>query len=208
MGPRETRHCAWCYTTFDVFVSEGQRYCSLGCVNKVRYPKPVEVYTRPAYAPVHVVSKTRWFACTCRVCGVSFVHTMPHYTCTPECFDALKRMRAAGVRSRRRARLRGATTEMFSRVDVFERDGYLCHICDRPTRRGEVVPHHFAPTIDHVIPLARGGHHSLANCKTAHFICNSMKGDRVGYVHAADASLSRLEPATVGVGGHRVPGVA
>lgn len=33
-----------------------------------------------------------------------------------------------------------------------------------------------APTLDHVIPLAKGGEHSRANVRCAHFICNSRRG--------------------------------
>jgi 5-methylcytosine-specific restriction endonuclease McrA len=35
-----------------------------------------------------------------------------------------------------------------------------------------------APTIDHVLALAAGGTHEMANVQAAHFICNSLKGDR------------------------------
>jgi len=42
------------------------------------------------------------------------------------------------------------------------------------------VPHPLAPTIDHLIPLADGGSDSPANVATAHFLCNSTKGERHG----------------------------
>ena len=35
------------------------------------------------------------------------------------------------------------------------------------------------PTIDHVIPLAKGGMHSWDNVRLAHHNCNSIKGDRL-----------------------------
>ncbi|MEO3856223.1 HNH endonuclease signature motif containing protein [Acrocarpospora sp. B8E8] len=37
----------------------------------------------------------------------------------------------------------------------------------------------FAPTLDHVIPLAKGGLHEPGNLQLAHFICNSTKRDLV-----------------------------
>jgi 5-methylcytosine-specific restriction endonuclease McrA len=40
------------------------------------------------------------------------------------------------------------------------------------------VPHPRAPTIDHVVPLSQGGADAPWNVKTAHFMCNSEKGDR------------------------------
>lgn len=40
----------------------------------------------------------------------------------------------------------------------------------------QAVPHPKAPTIDHVVPLAEGGHDTRANVQLAHFLCNSIKG--------------------------------
>ena len=34
-------------------------------------------------------------------------------------------------------------------------------------------------TLDHVIPLAKGGAHARANVRCAHLICNLRKGDRI-----------------------------
>lgn len=96
--------------------------------------------------------------------------------------------------------MRGAHTERFDRCDVFDRDEYVCHICRQPTDPATAVPHPRAPTVDHVVPLARGGHHTLGNCKTAHFMCNSLKGHRETYVHDPVATAGRLGTAAVGVG--------
>ncbi|MBF6368413.1 HNH endonuclease [Nocardia puris] len=60
---------------------------------------------------------------------------------------------------------------------MFERDRWKCHLCKRKVRRSAVVPHPLAPTIDHVIPLSKGGTHEPANCATAHFRCNYTKRD-------------------------------
>jgi 5-methylcytosine-specific restriction endonuclease McrA len=54
----------------------------------------------------------------------------------------------------------------------------MCRLCGDPMMMGQAVPHPKAPTIDHVIPLAKGGTHEPANVQAAHFLCNSIKGDR------------------------------
>jgi 5-methylcytosine-specific restriction endonuclease McrA len=36
-----------------------------------------------------------------------------------------------------------------------------------------------SPTIDHILPLARGGTHEPSNVQAAHFGCNAAKGARV-----------------------------
>lgn len=76
----------------------------------------------------------------------------------------------ADIASRRRARMRGVPTEKIDRRVVFEREHGICHLCSQP------VPFETF-TIDHVIPIARGGSHTYENVKVAHKSCNSRKRD-------------------------------
>lgn len=79
---------------------------------------------------------------------------------------------------RRRAQKKGA--ELRHRVEaevVYARDGYVCRLCDESTVPGG--PYALRPSVDHIVPLIRGGEHSYINVQTAHCKCNSMKGDRL-----------------------------
>ena len=71
----------------------------------------------------------------------------------------------------RRARVRAATLERVDRLAVYARDGGRCHLCGRPVSRTTF-------TLDHVVALARGGPHALANVAIAHPRCNFRKGAR------------------------------
>lgn len=82
-------------------------------------------------------------------------------------------------RDQRRARLAGATIEAFDRIEVFDRDGWMCGICNEPVDRSVRFPDPSSVSLDHIIPLSRGGDHSRANCQTAHRICNLRKGARL-----------------------------
>ncbi|WP_090014721.1 HNH endonuclease [Lentzea albidocapillata] len=62
------------------------------------------------------------------------------------------------------------------RVDLYERDGWTCQLCDAPVDRDKAWPHPLSVTLDHIQPIARGGHHSGANLQTAHWECNLIKG--------------------------------
>jgi hypothetical protein len=79
---------------------------------------------------------------------------------------------------RYRARLAEATIEEFRLVDVFERDGWTCQICMEPIDPALKAPNQWARSIDHRVPLSRGGPHSFDNCQAAHLWCNSVKKER------------------------------
>lgn len=88
------------------------------------------------------------------------------------------RRRPGGNNYRQRVTYPDAWIEHTPRLTVFMRDDWTCQLCGNKVARSEKVPHPQAPTIDHIIPLARGGTHEMANVQTACFICNSRKGDR------------------------------
>jgi 5-methylcytosine-specific restriction endonuclease McrA len=73
----------------------------------------------------------------------------------------------------RRARHRGAFVERVDRSLVFERDAWICQLCGLPVDAsiaGQWDPQR--ASLDHIIPLFRGGEHSYANTRLAHLGCN------------------------------------
>jgi predicted HNH restriction endonuclease len=89
--------------------------------------------------------------------------------------------------NRRRARKLQAEVEKFTEKQVLEKYGIACHICQgdidmaaprKTSKKGFELGLH----IDHVIPLAKGGSHTLANVRPSHAICNLRKGARHGAV--------------------------
>jgi hypothetical protein len=79
-----------------------------------------------------------------------------------------------------RARKAGATVVVvFSVRSVFERDGWRCRMCGVLLVRdaGDFPPD--MATIDHIVPLSRGGAHTVDNAQAACLHCNSAKQDRL-----------------------------
>jgi 5-methylcytosine-specific restriction endonuclease McrA len=80
----------------------------------------------------------------------------------------------------RRARKLGTQSHGAVRVsDLIARDGLACGICAEPVDPALLYPNPFSRSVDHIMPIARGGAHTPENCQLAHLRCNVSKGDRV-----------------------------
>ncbi len=114
----------------------------------------------------------------CERCGKEFTSRREDVRfCSPKCVagprDPFKNQRNMASK---RARKRAAFVETVDPATLFERDGWRCHICGRKVRRGVDGFNPLAATIDHIIPLSRGGEHSYRNTACAHRVCNMRKG--------------------------------
>lgn len=116
----------------------------------------------------------------CDHCGKEFAYNGKQWiNCSMDCFWANKNRRNAKHHHRRRARLRNAFVEDVDRKEIYERDGWICQLCGKPIPKDAVWPDPLYPSLDHIIPLARGGMHSRANSQAAHFRCNNIKGAKL-----------------------------
>ena len=56
----------------------------------------------------------------------------------------------------------------------------ICGICGKPVDKSLRYPNPLAKCIDHIIPIARGGHPSdIENLQLAHWTCNRQKSDKL-----------------------------
>jgi len=125
--------------------------------------------TAPCLACALPIGAKRARVSTTAYCSVKCVQTQPHYA-------ESKRV----ARLKGKARKRAATVESVSPTRVFERDGWMCHLCGGKTlkdKRGTYHPK--APELDHIVPLSKGGEHSYRNTACAHRKCNAAKSDTI-----------------------------
>lgn len=62
---------------------------------------------------------------------------------------------------------------------VYLRDGWICQICHKRVNKRFKGRHPLAASLDHIIPLSRGGTHTYDNVQLAHLSCNLRKHNNV-----------------------------
>lgn len=122
--------------------------------------------------------------------GVTGVPTPLCDQCRSVRADALKIRRAEAARQyridhpefdvakarRRRATKRGLPAEPYTLAEIAERDGYRCGWCGLLVDMALSGLEPKGPTIDHVIPISRGGPDTPGNVQLMHRECNLIKG--------------------------------
>ena len=69
----------------------------------------------------------------------------------------------------------------------------VCGICGKPVDFSLKYPHPMSPCIDHIIPVAKGGHPSdIDNLQLAHWCCNRQKSDKLQKTKAEKGVLDTI----------------
>lgn len=117
----------------------------------------------------------------CKICGKVFFSANPgKIYCSDKCGQTAHRRRRS-ERYKKRCEKYGVYFDRTITLErVIERDKNVCQICGKPCDRNSKdwgVIGSMYPTIDHIVPLAKGGTHTWNNVQLAHALCNSTKRD-------------------------------
>lgn len=189
------KECNRCGRTFE---PKGPKciHCSPECAEETKRIRRVVASEASTYArwvcrqPVSEYSRLsvlrRWRVradALCVDCGVRIgfarTRTNPAIRCK-DCAELDEKRQRAIHRKARKAKQRGVTVERVDPIKVFERDGWVCHLCHKVTlkdQRGTL--HSRAPELDHIIPISKGGEHSYANTACSCRRCNAEKSDKI-----------------------------
>jgi 5-methylcytosine-specific restriction endonuclease McrA len=144
------------------------KYCDQDCKWKALRPKP-----GPTCRIVARETRT-WIEGRCPECGDRFTRRRKSGNvvgyCTRKCQGKAKKRRHDAFK-------RGAGRKTLTFWKVADRDNLTCQLCGEPVSLTAQAPHPLSPSLDHIVPLSRGGSHSYDNVQLAHFLCNSRKGD-------------------------------
>ena len=89
------------------------------------------------------------------------------------------RERVRDYERKRRAAVRGADIADMDLDQVWVKSAGICGLCSGPLDRSLKWPHRFSVSLDHIIPLSRGGAHSTDNARYVHLSCNASKNNRL-----------------------------
>lgn len=133
----------------------------------------------------------------CLVCGCETIR--PKY-----CSDACSKKAMYAVKDhRRRVKISSAMVDKDITVKgLYKRDKGICYLCgekcdfeDYTVKNGFFIAGNRYPSIDHIVPLAKGGKHSWDNVRLAHRICNSIKRDKLENYEQNESETSEREPS-------------
>lgn len=189
--------CEWCGQAFTVPARNAHiaRFCSDECRDRSKGHMPWEEWTalvaqqkqerqeeldkekQEAYLARLTTKKCEW-------CGKEFTTDIPtKLTCSDEC-KRKRNNRRNWERQSNRLNDENVIDRDISIVRLYKRDKGVCYICggkcdfkDHTQTNGHFTAGPTYPSIDHLIPIARGGMHAWDNVKLAHHLCNGMKSD-------------------------------
>lgn len=142
---------------------------------------------------------------SCKICGETY--TIASYMqsvgtkyerdsgfCSAACRSKAVKINKAETKKRARASGKRYTSKHYARAKqlgqpaeegitlkkLIARDGLTCALCGLPCFYGGDFRADLYPSIDHIIPIHRGGGHTWDNVQVAHRICNSNKRDLIG----------------------------
>lgn len=166
--------CPVCGKNFETH-QEKQKYCSSECAYKESLIK------QKREKLLNFVPELR----ICKECGNTFetkLHEQNRLFCCNKCASKYWNRVA---KTNKNVAIRGAKVfdRNISLKKLAERDNNICYLCGASvdwndkeiTAEGHTISGPNYPSIEHVIPVSRGGTHSWDNVRLAHRRCNSAK---------------------------------
>lgn len=123
----------------------------------------------------------------CAECGNEYIKYSVQQILCKECHDKQEQSKK-NVRKRLREnkiKTNGTVDCSITLTKLIKRDNHICKLCNKLVDESDYtynndvfIAGNYYPSIDHIIPLSKGGTHQWNNVQLAHRICNSIKCDK------------------------------
>lgn len=124
----------------------------------------------------------------CKRCGTSFRYPKEYGSvkfCSASCRVTYNRISAGPELKgcgKHYSKKRRAIMNRGDKIDpyvIYTYFNWVCHLCNTKIDPELTSPDPMSASLDHVIPLSRGGGHVWGNVKPAHCHCNELKSDEL-----------------------------
>ncbi|MDH5099761.1 HNH endonuclease [Lactobacillus kefiranofaciens] len=116
----------------------------------------------------------------CEYCGRAFEQHYGRRFCSEKCRKKqynLRKRRKINARTKQ-AKKNGNYDKSITLAKLYKRDHGVCYICDKHLILNDNYNRLDAPTIEHVVPICKGGTHTWNNVRLACRACNIAKGTK------------------------------
>lgn len=168
----EQKQCRICNSTF-ASNRKAQQTCSKECSReRARLYSLVKIRQKQSTMPTTRTIPCGW-------CGEP--RTFDIRTSTPRAYHEACRIQArrANYRVKTVKRQGCMNPNRITHEQVIDTYGSNCHICKLPIDTTLPRTSKQGLTVDHVIPLSKGGKDEIENLRPAHWICNNWKSDKI-----------------------------
>lgn len=166
--------CVHCNKEFVRYTNK--KYCSERCaINNYNKRKRAKDRKKPRICKncgKNFISKNA------DIIGVPSLH-LGNY-CSDKCNKSILRAREARSSHNRRMKLKGGDLiDLYNLADIKQWNCWICK--EEINKQAKHFRHNinlYGPSIDHIVPLSKGGTHIWSNVELAHVICNSLRGNK------------------------------
>lgn len=110
----------------------------------------------------------------CQYCGETFISRRGAIYCSQPCKNKTRNRRKDKRLSRN-----GKPDMSISLIKLYKRDKGICKLCGRRTFFVDDYQSDGYPSIDHIMPISKGGKHEWSNVQLAHRGCNDKKSNKI-----------------------------
>ena len=133
------------------------------------------------------ILEKRLYGIRCECCGELFIPKRNNNKyCSEHCKKKANNKKRETVRDKR-LKENGEIDLTITLEKLYKRDDGVCKICGKKCdyndykkdENGTFIAGNNYPSIDHIIPISKGGQHIWENVQLAHMWCNSIKNNKV-----------------------------